>query len=124
MKLFGAITITRKIIILERGLIVADRVSGDGVVGGRSGATVGVAPLIVFETINHYDHDHTGFIDFPLLANVLDEFHWVLAVVVLKEKRNRVYDSMSGRRYYGPLPEIQKLDKILTTYLDIIGYYD
>ncbi|PHT89341.1 hypothetical protein T459_04454 [Capsicum annuum] len=53
-----------------------------------------------------------------------DEFHWVLAVVVLKEKRNRVYDSMSGRRYSGPLPEIQKLAKILTTYLDIIVFYD
>ncbi|PHT55129.1 hypothetical protein CQW23_03615 [Capsicum baccatum] len=54
--------------------------------------------------------------------NCGDEFHWVLAVVVLKEKSIRVYDSMSRRRCFGPLSEIQKLAKILLTYLDMSGF--
>ncbi|PHU22939.1 hypothetical protein BC332_08046 [Capsicum chinense] len=33
--------------------------------------------------------------------NYGDEFHWVLAVVILKERRIRVYDSMSRRRHSG-----------------------
>ncbi|PHU14642.1 hypothetical protein BC332_15847 [Capsicum chinense] len=54
-KLFEATTITRKI-ILEGGLVIVDDGSG-------SGATVGDndAPLIVFETTNHYGYDHTGY---------------------------------------------------------------
>ncbi|PHT72219.1 hypothetical protein T459_23004 [Capsicum annuum] len=43
--------------------------------------------------------------------NCGDEFHWVLAVVVLKERRIRVYDSMSQRRRSGSSSEIQKLAK-------------
>ncbi|PHT57837.1 hypothetical protein CQW23_00200 [Capsicum baccatum] len=54
--------------------------------------------------------------------NCGDEFHWVLAVVVLKERCNRVYDSMLRRRYFGPSSEIQKLIKILPTYLDMSGF--
>ncbi|PHU03780.1 hypothetical protein BC332_29031 [Capsicum chinense] len=59
MELFGATTITRKI-ILEVGLVVVDRA-----VGGGSGATVGAndAPLTVFKA-NHYKYDHTGYTDF------------------------------------------------------------
>ncbi|PHT30053.1 hypothetical protein CQW23_30358 [Capsicum baccatum] len=38
--------------------------------------------------------------------NYGDEFHWVLAVVVLKERHIRVYDSMSRRRRSGPSSEI------------------
>ncbi|PHT40092.1 hypothetical protein CQW23_18946 [Capsicum baccatum] len=56
--------------------------------------------------------------------NCGDEFHWVLAVVVLKERRIRVYDSMSQRRHSGPSSEIQKLAKILPTYLDMSGFLD
>ncbi|PHT40298.1 hypothetical protein CQW23_19152 [Capsicum baccatum] len=56
--------------------------------------------------------------------NCGDEFHWVLAVVVLKERRIRVYDSMSRRRRCEPSSEIQKLDKILPTYLDMSGFLD
>ncbi|PHT90606.1 hypothetical protein T459_05719 [Capsicum annuum] len=56
--------------------------------------------------------------------NCGDEFHWVLAVVVLKERRIRVYDSMSRRRRSGPSSEIQKLAKILPTYLDMSGFFD
>ncbi|PHU01820.1 hypothetical protein BC332_27071 [Capsicum chinense] len=54
--------------------------------------------------------------------NCGDEFHWVLAVVVLKESYIRVYDSMSRRRHFGSLSEIQKLAKILPTYLDMSGF--
>ncbi|PHT93092.1 hypothetical protein T459_00974 [Capsicum annuum] len=56
--------------------------------------------------------------------NCCDEFHWVLAVVVLKERCIRVYDSMSRRRCFGPSFEIQKLAKILPTYLDMSGFLD
>ncbi|PHT86506.1 hypothetical protein T459_08612 [Capsicum annuum] len=56
--------------------------------------------------------------------NCGDEFHWVLAVIVLKERRIRVYDSMSRRRRSGPSSEIQKLAKILPTYLDMSGFLD
>ncbi|PHT74330.1 hypothetical protein T459_21607 [Capsicum annuum] len=47
----------------------------------------------------------------------------VLAVVILKERRIRVYDSMSRRRHFGPSSEIQKLAKILLTYLDMSGFW-
>ncbi|PHU21624.1 hypothetical protein BC332_06731 [Capsicum chinense] len=56
--------------------------------------------------------------------NYGDEFHWVLVVVVLKERRIRVYDSMSQRRRSRPLSEIQKLAKIFPTYLDVSGFLD
>ncbi|PHU03126.1 hypothetical protein BC332_28377 [Capsicum chinense] len=56
--------------------------------------------------------------------NCGDKFHWVLAVVVLKEGSIRVYDSMSSRRRFGPSSEIQKLAKILPTYLDMSGFLD
>ncbi|PHT51886.1 hypothetical protein CQW23_06348 [Capsicum baccatum] len=55
--------------------------------------------------------------------NCGDEFHWVLAVVVLKERHIRVYDSMSQRRRSGTSSEIQKLAKILPTYLDMSGFW-
>ncbi|PHU18335.1 hypothetical protein BC332_14030 [Capsicum chinense] len=56
--------------------------------------------------------------------NCGDEFHWVLAIVILKERRIRVYDSMSQRRHFGPSSEIQKLAKILPTYLEMSGFLD
>ncbi|PHT55290.1 hypothetical protein CQW23_03776 [Capsicum baccatum] len=56
--------------------------------------------------------------------NCGDEFHWVLAVVVLKERGIRVYNSMSRMRRSGPLSEIQKLAKLLPTYLDMSGFLD
>ncbi|PHU28525.1 hypothetical protein BC332_00618 [Capsicum chinense] len=48
----------------------------------------------------------------------------VSAVVILKERRIRFYDSMSQRRRFRPSSEIQKLAKILPTYLDISGFLD
>ncbi|PHU04022.1 hypothetical protein BC332_24844 [Capsicum chinense] len=56
--------------------------------------------------------------------NCGDEFHWVLAVIVLKERRIRVYDSMSRRRRSKPSSEKQKLAKILPTYLDKSDFLD
>ncbi|PHT74523.1 hypothetical protein T459_21800 [Capsicum annuum] len=53
-----------------------------------------------------------------------DEFHWVLAVIIIKERRNRVYDSMSRRRRSRPSSEIQKMAKVLLTYLDMSGFLD
>ncbi|PHT74375.1 hypothetical protein T459_21652 [Capsicum annuum] len=55
--------------------------------------------------------------------NCREEFHWVLAVVVLKERRIRVDDSMSRRRSSGPSSVIQKLAKILPTYLDMSFFW-
>ncbi|KAM3222374.1 hypothetical protein P3L10_021644 [Capsicum annuum] len=64
MELFRAPAITRKT-ILEGGLVVVVDLSGDGAIGGGSGAAVGAndAPLTVFK-VNHYDYDHTGYTNF------------------------------------------------------------
>ncbi|KAF3655799.1 putative protein EIN4-like [Capsicum annuum] len=62
--------------------------------------------------------------DVYISINCGDKFHWVLVIVVLKKRRIRVYDSMSRRRRFGPSSEIQKLAKILPTYLDISGFLD
>ncbi|PHU22692.1 hypothetical protein BC332_07799 [Capsicum chinense] len=64
IELFGATTITRKI-VLEGGLVVNDGLSGDRSVGGGSDATVGAndASLKVFKT-NDYEYDHFGYTDF------------------------------------------------------------
>ncbi|PHU04548.1 hypothetical protein BC332_25370 [Capsicum chinense] len=56
--------------------------------------------------------------------NCGDEFHWVLAVVILKKRSIRVYDSMSRRGCSEPSSEIQKLTKILPTYHDMSGFFD
>ncbi|PHT38949.1 hypothetical protein CQW23_22522 [Capsicum baccatum] len=52
------------------------------------------------------------------------EFHWVLAVIVLKERLIRVYDSLSSKRKKEPHIEIQKLVVMLPTYLSDNGFYD
>ncbi|PHT65927.1 hypothetical protein T459_30352 [Capsicum annuum] len=56
--------------------------------------------------------------------NYGDEFHWVLAVVILKKRRIQVYHSISRSRHSGLSSEIQKLAKILPTYLDMSGFLD
>ncbi|PHT39951.1 12-oxophytodienoate reductase 1 [Capsicum baccatum] len=62
IKLFGAITITRKF-FLEGGFVVVDDGSGSS---SGSGAAFGAndAPLTIFETTIHYDYDHTSYTDF------------------------------------------------------------
>ncbi|KAF3647583.1 hypothetical protein FXO38_07311 [Capsicum annuum] len=95
------------------GLVAVDGVIGDGgddgTIGGGSGngAAVGAsdAPLAVFEATNC-------------------DFHCVLVVIFLKERCIRVYDSMLAKRCSGPSSEIQKLVKILPTYLDISAFLD
>ncbi|PHT45541.1 hypothetical protein CQW23_14699 [Capsicum baccatum] len=47
--------------------------------------------------------------------NYGNEFLWVLAIVVLKKRHIRVYDSMSRRRRSRPSPEKRKLAKLLPT---------
>ncbi|PHT48994.1 hypothetical protein CQW23_13202 [Capsicum baccatum] len=56
--------------------------------------------------------------------NYANESHWVLAFVILKESHIRVYDSISRRRHFKPSSEIQKLTKILPTYLDMSEFLD
>ncbi|KAM3320721.1 hypothetical protein P3S67_007923 [Capsicum chacoense] len=48
--------------------------------------------------------------------------HWVLAVIVLKERCIRVYDSMKGHR--GHADEIKKLAEMLSTYLTIFDFFE
>ncbi|PHT88111.1 hypothetical protein T459_10217 [Capsicum annuum] len=62
--------------------------------------------------------------DVYILINCGDEFHWVLAVVILKERRIQVYDLMSQRRHSRQSSKIQKLAKLLPTYLDMSGFLD
>ncbi|PHT29388.1 hypothetical protein CQW23_30987 [Capsicum baccatum] len=50
------------------------------------------------------------------------EFHWVLAVIALKERLIHVYDSLSDKRKKEPLIEIQKLAVMLLTYLSDNGF--
>ncbi|PHT98948.1 hypothetical protein BC332_32096 [Capsicum chinense] len=62
--------------------------------------------------------------DLYIPINCGDEFHWVLTVIILKEKCIRVYDLMSRKRHSESSSEIQKLAKILPTYLDMSGFLD
>ncbi|KAF3627221.1 hypothetical protein FXO37_29974 [Capsicum annuum] len=52
------------------------------------------------------------------------EFHWVLAVIVLKERLIRVYDSLSSKRKKEPPIGIQKLAVMFPTYLSDNDFYD
>ncbi|KAM3381006.1 hypothetical protein P3S68_006579 [Capsicum galapagoense] len=56
--------------------------------------------------------------------NCSKEFHWVLTVIVLKERLIRVYDSLSSKRKKEPPIEIQKLAVMLSTYLSDNDFYD
>ncbi|PHT50301.1 hypothetical protein CQW23_10048 [Capsicum baccatum] len=56
--------------------------------------------------------------------NCCDEFYWMLAVVDLKERPIRVYDSISRKRHFESSSEIQNLSKILPSYLDMSGFLD
>ncbi|KAF3684466.1 hypothetical protein FXO38_00253 [Capsicum annuum] len=52
------------------------------------------------------------------------EFHWVLAVIVLKKRLIRVYDSLTSKRKKEPHIKIQKLVVMLRTYLSENDFYD
>ncbi|KAK4720316.1 hypothetical protein R3W88_018654 [Solanum pinnatisectum] len=58
-------------------------------------------------------------------TNCNEEFHWVLAVVVLKERHIKVYDSMSSSRTNRKLcAKIQKLSTMLPKYLESSGFFE
>ncbi|PHT59628.1 hypothetical protein CQW23_01991 [Capsicum baccatum] len=59
-----------------------------------------------------------------ILINCGDEFHWVLAAVILKVRCIRVNASMLQRRCFGTSSKIQKLAKIFSTYLDMSEFLD
>ncbi|PHT99308.1 hypothetical protein BC332_31747 [Capsicum chinense] len=67
--------------------------------------------------------EHNKTVDNPSTASK-DKKNVESAVIILKERHIRVYNSMSRRRYFGPSSEIQKLAKILPTYLDMSGFLD
>ncbi|KAF3623099.1 hypothetical protein FXO38_30928 [Capsicum annuum] len=54
--------------------------------------------------------------------NCKGSFHWVLAVVVLKERCIHVYNSMKGHR--GNAEEIKELAEMLSTYLTISDFFE
>ncbi|PHU05170.1 hypothetical protein BC332_25992 [Capsicum chinense] len=54
--------------------------------------------------------------------NCKGSFYWVLAVVGLKERCIRVYDSLKGHRGHGN--EIKELAKMLSTYLTIFNFFE
>ncbi|XP_069155846.1 uncharacterized protein [Solanum lycopersicum] len=57
-------------------------------------------------------------------VNCDENFHWVLAVVVLKERLIRVYDSTSGSRKRVHFADIKKLSQILPNYLHDSGFFE
>ncbi|PHT33880.1 hypothetical protein CQW23_25680 [Capsicum baccatum] len=59
-----------------------------------------------------------------VLINSDKEFHWVFAMIFLKKRLIRVYDSLSSKRKKEPPTEIQKLAVMLPTYLLDNGFYD
>ncbi|KAF3662240.1 hypothetical protein FXO38_11253 [Capsicum annuum] len=56
--------------------------------------------------------------------NCGEEFHWVLVVIVLKERLIRVYDSLSSKREKELPIKIQKLAVMLPIYLLDNDFYD
>ncbi|PHT48048.1 hypothetical protein CQW23_12256 [Capsicum baccatum] len=52
------------------------------------------------------------------------EFHWVLVVIVLKERLIRVYDSLSSKSKSEPPNKIQNLSAMLRTYLSKSGLFE
>jgi len=57
-------------------------------------------------------------------VNCGEDFHWVLAVVVLKERLIRVYDSSMVSRKKVYAKEIKKLSVMLPNYLHDSGFFD
>ncbi|PHU17511.1 hypothetical protein BC332_13206 [Capsicum chinense] len=89
--------------------------------------------LLKHHTVRYCQQQLEVFQNEECLINIIKGFSipaglpWHLvdeAVVILKERRIRVYDLMSRRRCFGPSSEIQKLTKILPTYLDMSDFLD
>ncbi|KAG5596727.1 hypothetical protein H5410_037959 [Solanum commersonii] len=62
--------------------------------------------------------------DVYILMNCDGQFHWVLAVVVLKKRLIRVYNSAYGSRRKIYSEDIEKLSLMLPTYLQDSGFYE
>ncbi|KAF3636121.1 hypothetical protein FXO38_24331 [Capsicum annuum] len=64
--------------------------------------------------------------DLKKLTQLINDYSEWIADRMLKHHAasTSVYDSMSQRRHFGPSSEIQKLAKILPTYLDMSGFLD
>ncbi|KAK4707223.1 hypothetical protein R3W88_033238 [Solanum pinnatisectum] len=60
--------------------------------------------------------------DVYIPVNLDGKFHWVLAVVTLKERRIRVHDSSLSARIKVPSGEIKKLATMLPSYLHDTGF--
>ncbi|PHT86677.1 hypothetical protein T459_08783 [Capsicum annuum] len=56
--------------------------------------------------------------------NCNEKFHWVLAVIALKDKCIRVYDSLSSLRNMKSINEINKLTVMLSTYLSDSRFFE
>ncbi|KAF3643690.1 putative protein EIN4-like [Capsicum annuum] len=76
-------------------------------------------------TVETTAEEHNITADNPSTASKEEEkVEPVLAVIVLKERLIQVYDSISRRRRSRPSSKIQKLAKILPTYLVMSGFLD
>ncbi|PHT77779.1 hypothetical protein T459_15831 [Capsicum annuum] len=56
--------------------------------------------------------------------NCNQNFHWVLAVIALKDRRIRVYNSLSNIRNMDSSPEIHKLAVMLPTFLSDSEFFE
>ena len=56
--------------------------------------------------------------------NCNQNFHWVLAIIALKDRRIRVYDSLSNIRNMDSSVEIQKLAVMLPIFLSDSGFFE
>ncbi|PHU01591.1 hypothetical protein BC332_31378 [Capsicum chinense] len=58
----------------------------------------------------------------PVSCN--EKFHWVLAVIALKDRRIHVYNSLSSLRNMESINEIHKLAVMLPTYLSDNEFFE
>ncbi|PHU03625.1 hypothetical protein BC332_28876 [Capsicum chinense] len=92
IKLFGATTIRRKI-ILEGGLVAIDDGSGNGAAVGDNDA-----PLTVFETTSHYDYDHTDidaifyYLQNKVKLQTQEQYRYTTGNYLYKVYINNAYD--------------------------------
>ncbi|KAF3620374.1 hypothetical protein FXO38_32388 [Capsicum annuum] len=56
--------------------------------------------------------------------NYNDKFHWVLAIIILKDRRIRVYDSLFSLRNMESINEINKLATMMPTYLSDNRFFE
>ncbi|PHT55288.1 hypothetical protein CQW23_03774 [Capsicum baccatum] len=62
-------------------------------------------------------------VEIPMTENIYKD-HSVLAVIALKDRRIRIYDSLSNLRNMDSSPEIQKLAVMLLTFLFDSGFFE